>query len=561
MVTRAAIVAFVAGSIAVVPAAAGVMAARPASTPKYLVAFASEPSSGWTTRNFNPFSASPNDFTVGGIYEPLMDVTLAGGGHTYPWLATSFKWGKGNRSLTATLRKGVKWSDGKPFSSADVVFTFDYSKSHNVDQTGLVSSGQITSVTAKGNYKVVFTFKTPNTTVLKTLLGATIIPEHIWKNVSDPATYTNPNPVGTGPFTQVANFSTEEYTLGRNPYYWQKLHYAGIEVPAFSSNDSALAAMVKGEVDWAPIAIPNAQKAYVDANPKYFHYYFSSAQTPLDLMFNDQQYPYNLTALRQAISMSINRKELSVIAETGYEKPADALGLSTLYPSWLDPSIKALDKKLSTYNPKAALTLLRANHFSYKGGQLYDPKGNKVQMGITCPAGWSDWQTQLQILQSNLKNIGIHVQISFIDQNTWFANRSSRTMGGKYYGLFGTMNAGQTPYQFFWSFMSQESYWPVNGKSILGVSWNVEGWYNNKATHLLDQFRQTSGSKLQHTIVDQLEKIDLQKMPEITTVYQAAWYEYNTEHFTGFPTATKYYAYGPAYDGDAAKILTSLRPR
>jgi peptide/nickel transport system substrate-binding protein len=550
MVTRAAIVAFIAGSVAVIPVSAGVVSAKPVHhAAKYLVAFASEPSSGWVTRNFNPLIPSgANDFTRGAIYEPLMVITQAGGGKTYPWLATSYKWGKGNRSLTVFLRHGVKWSDNKPFTSADVVFTFNYGKAHNVDLSGLMSSGQITNVHAKGAYAVVFSFKSVDTTLLQSLLGSVcIIPQHIWQNISSPVTFTNPNPVGTGPFTQIKTFSNAEYTLGRNPHYWQKLHYDGIQVPAFSGNDSALAAMVKGEVDWAPVYVQDAQKAWVDVNPKYYHYFYSPPTTPLDLMFNDQQYPYTLPALRQGISMGINRKALSVKAENGYEKPADALGLNTLYPGWVDKKLSALDKKLSTYNPK--------------GGQLYDPKGHAVSMGITCPAGWGDWQVQLQLLQSSLKNIGIHVTINFIDQNTWFANRSSRTMGGQFYGLFGTESSGQTPYQYFWSFMSKESYFPVNG-SIPGGSWNIEGWYNNKATSLLDQFRQTSNSAKQHAIVDKLQQIDLANLPVITTVTQAQWYTWSTLHFKGFPTGKNYYAYGAGYTyPDNVKILTSLSPR
>ena len=557
--TRSAVIALIAASFILVPTATGAVAAGHSATGKYLVAFQSEPSSGWVTRDFNPFVSAPNDFTKGGIYEPLMVITQAGGGRTYPWLATSYKWGKGNRSLTVNLRKNVKWSDGVPFTAADVVFTFEYGKAHNVDLTGLMTSGQITNVKAVGKYKVVFSFKTVDTTLLQSLLSnVCIIPEHIWSKISDPVTYTNPNPVGTGPFTQVQNFSSQIYTLGANPHYWQKLHYAGIQVPAFASNESALASMVKGQVDWAPVNVPDAQKSWVDVNPKYYHYYYTGPTTPLDLMFNDSQYPYSLPAFRQAISMSINRKALSVLAENGYEKPADALGLGGLFPGWVPKSLKALDKKLSTYSPKAALKLLIKNKFREKNGQLYDPKGNAVQMGITCPAGWSDWQTQLQIMQSDLKNIGIHVQISFIDQNTWFANRSARTMGGKFYGLFGTESSGQTPYQFLWSFMSKESYYPVNGLQP-GGSWNIEGWYSKPATTLLDQFRASSSTTKQHSIVDKVATIDLNSLPVITTVTQATWYTWSTMHFKGFPTASHYYADGRAYIyPDDVKVLTSL---
>src|ERR1019366_136787 len=93
--TRSAVIALIAASFILVPPATGAGAAGHSATGKYLVAFQSEPSSGWVTRDFNPFVSAPNDFTKGGIYEPLMVITQAGGGRTYPWLATSYKWGKG----------------------------------------------------------------------------------------------------------------------------------------------------------------------------------------------------------------------------------------------------------------------------------------------------------------------------------------------------------------------------------------------------------------------------------------------------------------------------------
>lgn len=561
---RAAIVAFVAGSIAVVPAASGVVSAKPTHAGgKYLTAFQSEPTSGWTQENFNPLIPSGAlDFTRGAIYEPLTVITQAGGGRSYPWLATNFKYQNHNKRLVVTLRQHVKWSDGKPFTSKDVVFTFKYSKVHNVDLTGLMTSGVVKSVKASGRYRVIFNFKKVDTTVLQSLLAAVcIIPQHVWKKVKNPLTFTNTHPVGTGPFSKVKSFSSQEYVLGRNKHYWKALHYAGIRVPAFSSNTSALAAMVKGQVDWAPVYVQDAKKAWVNVDRKHYHYFYSPPTPPLDMMFNDRVYPYNQSALRKAISMSIKRRELSVKAENGYEKPADAIGLKFLYPGWVNHKLNKLDRKLSKFNPKAARKLLKKDHFRFKNHQLLDKHGNVVTLNISCPAGWSDWEDQLRILKQNLEN-GIHmtVVISFIDQNTWFADRSSRTMGGKYGALFGTESSGQTPYQYFWSFMSKESYYPVNGQ-LPGGSWNIEGWYSKKATNLLKQFRQSTSRNLQHKIVNKLQAIDLKNLPVITTVTQAQWYDWSTKHFTGFPTKKNYYAYGAAYTyPDDVKILTSLRP-
>ncbi len=85
------------------------------------------------TRDFNLFDpAGRMDFTDFGIYEPMMIVNIPPGapGKTFPWLATGYAWSNGNKTLTFTIRNGVKWSDGQPFTAADVAFTFNYGKQH-----------------------------------------------------------------------------------------------------------------------------------------------------------------------------------------------------------------------------------------------------------------------------------------------------------------------------------------------------------------------------------------------------------------------------------------------
>jgi peptide/nickel transport system substrate-binding protein len=532
-----------------------------AASPVYLTAIQSEHAT--FTRNFNPFAtASRLDFTQGGIYEPLMIFTTAGGGHVYKWLATGYKWAAGNREVIVTLRQGVRWSDGKPFTSKDVVFTFNYGKSNPIaDETGLMKSGQITSIRALGPYQVAFRFKTVDTTVLPTLLSSNvmIIPQHIWTNVSDPTTFTNPHPVGTGPFTQVLSFSPQEYVLGKNPYYWQqgKPAYAGIRVPALSSNDAALASMLRGDLDWVGLFVPKAASAYVAHDPQHFHYFYANNTVPLALYFNDEQYPFSLPAFRQAVSMALNRNSIWKIGEFGYERPSDAVGIAQLFPHWVDRNVEKLARQLSTYNPaKAKQTLLQAG-FTYKNGALIDPKGNPVSVELSCPAGWSDWVTSFQIMQSNLQAIGINTTFDQKDQTTWLDDRTKRLLPVSYY----IPSPGLSPYPFFYSYMAQGTYFPV-GQDALASGWgNLEGWYSSTATNLLQQYRQTTNVAKQRQIVDQLQKIQVQNMPIIPTVYQALWYDYSTKHFTGFPDKSHYYAIGSSYQyPDDAKILTTIRP-
>src|ERR687888_1750438 len=116
------------------------------------------------TRNFNPYSATGQPsgaFVQGAFYEPLV-ITPEGGLKAVPWLARSWKWSNGNKTLTLNLARGVRWSDGKRLTSADVVYSFLAGRQDKLmDRVGLTGAGNnIASVKARGAYKVVINLRT-----------------------------------------------------------------------------------------------------------------------------------------------------------------------------------------------------------------------------------------------------------------------------------------------------------------------------------------------------------------------------------------------------------------
>src|SRR5580658_380187 len=70
--------------------------------------------------SFNPFNPAVAGEAAGFVYEPLVFVDTLENAKTTPWLASSYAWSNGNKVLTFTIRKGVKWSDGVPLTAADV---------------------------------------------------------------------------------------------------------------------------------------------------------------------------------------------------------------------------------------------------------------------------------------------------------------------------------------------------------------------------------------------------------------------------------------------------------
>src|SRR5580698_10785140 len=96
---------------AAMPAGSASAAGAAASTHKCLVMTGSGDAA--FTHSFNPFTGPTLNGNImkGAIYEPLLVATVAGGGHIYPWLASSWKWSNANKTLTLQIVKNAKWSD------------------------------------------------------------------------------------------------------------------------------------------------------------------------------------------------------------------------------------------------------------------------------------------------------------------------------------------------------------------------------------------------------------------------------------------------------------------
>jgi len=498
------------------------------------------------TRNFNPYTDQglpSGQFARGSIYEGLI-VTPAGGLPAVPWLARTWKWTNGNKTLTLNLAQNAKWSDGKPLTSADVVYSLKGgigSQSKVMDVLGFTRpDSNIASISASGPYKVVIKLKTVDSQFISSTLNAAyIVPMHIWAKVKDPATFTNPIPVGSGPFDQLARFTSQDYVLGKNPHYWQagKPLIPCLEYVQAASNDAALALIQSGQVDLTHNFVANVAQAYISKDKAHFHAFYATTAYPQSLVFDDTQYPYSLVAFRKALSMAIDRNSISKLGEYGYAPPTDALGLSFLFPQWVtDPSVKAQAKALATYNPSAAKTLLTQNGFTYKGSQLIDPHGNPVNLDIHVISGWSDWVASDQIIAKNLQAIGINSSEKLEpDWNSWYPNAAST----KTPTLLWQVGGQGSPFGFFNANFSNNAYVPSGQDATTTGNW--EHFKSDQGTALLQQWKSTLDTKKQMAAATQLEKLWLQQLPIIPLFVGPRWSTYSTKYFHCFDSAKDHF--------------------
>ncbi len=108
-------------------------------------------SGGTWTCGFNPFNPNTYQESFGFTYEPLIYINSLKNQAETPMLATKSAWSADKKTLTFTIREGVKWSDGQPFSAKDVAFTFNLLKKNSALDINAIWSSGLTSVTASGS--------------------------------------------------------------------------------------------------------------------------------------------------------------------------------------------------------------------------------------------------------------------------------------------------------------------------------------------------------------------------------------------------------------------------
>jgi peptide/nickel transport system substrate-binding protein len=517
------------------------------------------------TRNFNPWQSFGNvsmDFTAGGIYENLVITTAFGGGHQYNVLAKSLDWSKNGKTLTITVQPNVKWSDGQALTNKDVLYSLTIGKvDKTLDHIGLTAdNSNIALIKLAGPGKVAINLRAPDSTFVSSQLpNVFIVPQHIWSKVSDPAKYLNPNPVGSGPFTRVTRFNSQDYVLSKNPNYWQKglPRIQCVERLAASSNDAALLQQVNGDADWSHNFYPNVEGVYQVKDPAHYHNSYLTTALPVALYFDLTQYPYSLVGFRKGVSQAIDRKTVSKLGEYGYAPPTSALGIESMYPSWIDPKLKAQAKQLATFDPAAAKKTFTDAGFTYKGTKLYDPKGNPVSFQVHVIGGWSDWVASLQIITKNLRDVGIDASVKLEpDWGAWQPN----AMSTKFVTLLWNYGSqDMTPYAYFYAhYDPSQNLGPGVDASATG---NWEHFSDAQGAALLRQFKATLDPAKQKQIAYKLESIFLDKLPFVPLFIGPRWSTYSTKYFTGFPTWQNQYV-DPIWTTwpQSEQILLSLRP-
>jgi len=404
-----------------------------------------------------------------------------------PELATSWAWSPDNLSLTFKLREGVRWHDGKPFTSKDVKCTWDMvmekSSAKFRKNPRKAWYENVTEVTTNGDLEATFKLQRPQPALLALLASgySPVYPCHV--SPADMRTH----PIGTGPFKFVEFKQNESIKLTRNTDYWKpaRPYLDGIEFTIIPNRSTAILAFVAGKFDMTfPTEVTVPLIRDVKAQDPKAICELEQSNVANNVIINRDAPPFDNADLRRAMALAIDRKAFADILAEGQ---ADIGGSMLPAPEGVWGMPPEMLATIPGYGPDVETNRSEARTIMTKLG--YGPdKPLKIKVSTRNIAVYRD---PAVILIDQLKQIYIEGELEVVETGTWF----SKIARGDYsVGLNLTGNAVDDPDQTFY-----ENY-------SCGSERNYTHYCNKDLEKLFDQQSQMTDVAQRKKLVWEIDK-------------------------------------------------------
>jgi peptide/nickel transport system substrate-binding protein len=420
---------------------------------------------------------------------------------TEPALAKFWNISKDGRTYTLQLRRGLKFSDGSPFTASDVVFSFDLyldEKLHSPQRDLLVIDNKPIAIRKIDDYTVEFTLAKPYGPAERIFDGLAILPRHILEQPYRAgklgelwSTNAQPNEiVGLGPFRLKEYVAGQHLVLERNPNYW-KTDSSGARLPYLSqltflfvsAEDTQAIKFQAGETqilerigaDNFSVLQRNAKpdgECLYDLGPGLEFVFLFFNQNALDPAKSPdiaaKQSWFRDLRFRQAVSLAVDRNAMARLVYQGRATPI----WGSVTPGdklWLDANLPHPQRNLDQ-----AKSLLRSAGFSWdSNGALFDSQKRPVNFTLLVSSSNAQRSKMAAIAQDDLKQLGVDVQVVPME----FRSLVDRVLNSKQYEavLMNVVNgdADPTPEMNLWLSGGQMHLWDL-GESSPATPWEAQ---------------------------------------------------------------------------------------
>jgi peptide/nickel transport system substrate-binding protein len=404
-----------------------------------------------------------------------------------PDLATSWSWNEDGTELKFPLHQGVKWHDGKPFTSADVKCTWELLLGTASDKLRVNPRkswySNLDRVTTSGDYEVTFHLKRPQPALLALLASgwSPIYPCHV------PARDMRTKPIGTGPFKFVEFKPNEIVKTARNPDYWKpgRPYLDAIEWHIMPDVATRNLSFIAGRFDISSpygTTIPLLEEVKSQAPQAVCE--LTATNVSRNLILNPEKPPFDNPDLRRAVALTLDRKAFLDIITQG----KGDIGATMLPPPeglWgMPPEMLAT---LPGYDPDIAKNRAEARKIMGKLG--YGPN-NRLTVSVSSrniPA----YRDPAVILIDHMKEIYIDGVLEPVETANWFPKvmRKDYTIG-----INGTESGVDDPDQQFYE------------NFTCGAIRNYTGYCNKEVDKLIDQQSAEADIDKRKQLVWQIER-------------------------------------------------------
>ena len=501
-------------------------------------------------------------------------------GKVEPWLAEGFSFNADSTELTLNIRKGVEWSDGQPFTAADVAFTFNLMK----DNPELIESGApggvsklVVSATATDPATVVVKFSASEPRYVLDHLAVqiwgafTVVPEHIWKD-QDPNTFLNWDlakgwPVFTGPYKPTKATATEFDFDRRDDWWAAKIGFKPLPAPkriVFTDQgppDRRLAQLSNNEIDGAAeLGLGNFKVAQAQ-NPKLIAWlkdppYAWIDPCPQMFEFNTLAKPWDDPDMRWAVSYGIDKVTLANVTNEG----------AGLVAKWLFPDYAGLTELLNAdqdvfdkyptdkFDQAKAASIIEGKGYKKGADGIYvkDGKRLKLHLLMQSPSEGVGWGIATSQIIQDLNAIGIEVSPTLLSKNAYDAAAQLGQFEGRMYTICGSV---ADPYLTLSVFTADKADLP------LVVNQPSGRWKNSEYSALVDQIgRLVPGDPKIATLTHDALAIFQRELPGFPLYQHVRLVPYSTTYWTNWPTKENNYFQPPNWWMSFLRVVTELKP-
>ncbi len=441
----------------------------------------SEPVEGdWLIYHLSAEPATLNPITATDAYEGIInngkiyETLIERNNETLeldPLLAESWEISEDKLTYTFKIREGIKWHDGTPFTSEDVVFSYNTIMNPKVDSPQLRAYYQeIRDVKAIDDLTVEFTYAKPYFLALEFCGGMPIVPKHIFDKGDFNTNPAGRDPIGTGPYKFVRWTTGRDIVIDKNPDYWgEKPKINKIVFKIITDSTVSFQILKREELDvsgltpiqWerqtnSPSFNENYDKlSYFTPNYSYIGW---NSKRPY---FADKQ-------VRTALTHLVNRELI-------LDKILYNLGAIVTNPFYINSP--EYDKSINPYpyDPQKAEELLKeADWIDHDGDGIRDKDGVKFAFEFLIPGGSETGEKIATILKEELDNMGIQMDIRKTEWAVFTTRLNERNFDAV--TLAWSMGVESDPYQI-WSSTQAEK-----GSNFIGFK-------NKQADKLIEEAR------------------------------------------------------------------------